>query len=117
MVTKGYGFPCCGQSQPPLFQGRKEEAEMANINVLSGLYNHYLTTYAPKKLRSNKADIDRDSELRKVYNSMIKLNKEAPLSIVNNSEEAVSFAVDMKENAREFKNTISSLSGIGEFQI
>ncbi len=90
---------------------------MANINVLSGLYNHYLTTYAPKKLRSNKADTDRDSELRKVYNSMIKLNKEAPLSIVNNSEEAVSFAVDMKENAREFKNTISSLSGIGEDEL
>ena len=57
-----------------------------NFSALNTVYNHYLTSYAPKGTTS--LDTHKKSELRNIYNNIIKLNKEAPLSIVDNSAEA-----------------------------
>ncbi|NLG03320.1 MAG: flagellar capping protein [Clostridia bacterium] len=87
---------------------------MANIAALNTVYNHYLTTYAPKSTTS-QYDTHKKSELRSVYNSIVKLNKESPLYLFEPNESTQAFAVCMKENARELKNIISSLSS-GESQ-
>lgn len=84
---------------------------MANI-ALNTVYNHYLTTYS--KTQPSSYDTHKKSELKKVYNSIIKLNKDAPLSIIDDSKEAKSFAIGLKEDARALRNTIASLGGLDE---
>lgn len=80
--------------------------------ALNTVYNHYLTTYAPKT--STQYDSHKKSELRNIYNSIVKLNKESPLYILDSSRESRAFAVGLKENARTLRNTIASLGGLDE---
>ncbi len=84
---------------------------MADILALS-VYNHYLTSYASKG--STSFDTHKKSELRNIYNSIVKLNKESPLYLPNNSNESKIFAIDLKEDARQLQNTIASLGGLDE---
>ena len=87
----------------------KGGASMANIAALNTVYNHYLTTYAPKST-SSQYDTHKKSELRSLYNSIVKMNKESPLYLFSSDASTGKFAVGMKENARELTNVISSLS-------
>lgn len=86
---------------------------MAYNAALNTVYNHYLTTYAPKR-STTQYDTHKKSELRSIYNSIVKLNKEAPLYILDSSKESREFAVGLKENARALRNTIASLGGLDE---
>ncbi|MBO4337972.1 MAG: hypothetical protein J5842_07845 [Lachnospiraceae bacterium] len=53
--------------------------------------------------------------LNQVYNSIVKLNKESPLAILDKSDEAKSYAIALKENARSFRRAVlSTQSDIGE---
>ncbi|MCQ2520208.1 MAG: flagellar filament capping protein FliD [Lachnospiraceae bacterium] len=88
---------------------------MANNAVINNIYNYYLTTYAPKT--DTKFDTHKRSELRGVYNSIVKMNKEAPLFIVDTSQATKEYAVGLKENARNFRNTIASLGGLEDDQL
>ncbi len=84
---------------------------MAYSMALNTVYNHYLTTYTPKTTRY---DTHKKSELRSIYNSIVKLNKDSPLYILDSSRESREFAVSLKENARGLRNTIASLGGLDE---
>lgn len=86
-----------------------------SISNLTNVYNFYMTTYAPKS--SSPYDSHKKSELRSVYNSIVKMNKESPLCILDTSKEAQEFAVGMKENARELRNTIASLGGLDDEEL
>lgn len=83
-----------------------------NFAALNTVYNHYMTTYATKG--SSPFDTHKKSELRNIYNSIVKLNKESPLYILDTSKETQSFAVGIKEGARSLRNTIASLGGVDE---
>ena len=83
-----------------------------NFSALNTAYNYYLTTYAPKG--STSFDSHKKSELRNVYNNIIKLSKESPLYLLNEKKDYKSFAVGLKENARSFRNTVASLGGLEE---
>lgn len=85
---------------------------MANFSAINSIYNYYLTTYAPKT--DSKFDTHKKSELKSVYNSIVKMNKEAPLFIVDKTQDTKEYAVGLKENARALHNTIASLGGISE---
>lgn len=86
---------------------------MAYSARLNNVYNHYLATYyAPKS--TTRYDTHKKSELRSIYNSMVKLNKESPLYLLNNTKETHGYAVGLKENARALRNTIASLGGLEE---
>lgn len=87
---------------------------MASI-ALNNVYNYYLTTYA--KNTPGSYDAHKKSELRNVYNSIVKQNKESPLFIIDNSPETKSFAVGLKEDACALRNTISSLGGLKEDEL
>lgn len=78
--------------------------------VLNNVYNHYLTAYAPKS--TTRFDTHKKSELRNVYTSIVKLNKDAPWYLPDTSDETRAFAVGLKENARSLRNTIASLGGL-----
>lgn len=86
---------------------------MAYNPVMNTVYNHYLTAYAPKRTTS-QYDTHKKSELRSIYNSMVKLNKDAPLYLWDTGREAREFAVGLKENARLLRNTIISLGGVSD---
>lgn len=91
-----------------IFHGRKEGLVLSAI--LTNVYNHYLTTYAPKS--TTQFDTHKKSELRSVYNSIVKLNKESPWYLPDNRTETMGYAIGLKENARELRNTIASLGGL-----
>lgn len=80
--------------------------------VLNAVYNNYLTTYTPKAL--TRYDTHKKSELRSVYNSIVKLNKEAPWYLPTTNQDTQRYAVDIKENARDLHNTIAQLGGLEE---
>lgn len=87
---------------------------MAAYNsAIDNVYNFYLTTYAPKGSVS-KYDTHKKSELRGIYNSMLKLNKDTPLYILDSSKESREFAIGLKEDARALRNTIASLGGLDD---
>lgn len=88
---------------------------MTYSTSLHTVYNHYLTTYAPKT--TTRYDTHKKSELRSIYHSIVKLNKESPLYILDSSNESRAFAVGLKENARTLRNTIASLGGLDEAEM
>lgn len=88
---------------------------MANLAVLDNVHNYFMTTYADKT--NSPYDTHKKSELRGVYNSIVKINKESPLYILDDSQESREYAIGLKENARSLKNTIASLGGMEEEDI
>ena len=81
-------------------------------SVLNAVYNNYLTAYTPKPL--TRYDTHKKSELRNVYNSIVKMNRDAPWYLPTTSKETQNYAVDLKENARELHNVIAQLGGLEE---
>ena len=88
---------------------------MANMMALNTVYNYYLTTYSRGPM--TKYDTHKKSELRDIYNSIVKLNKESPLFLPDTTKESQAFAVGVKEGARELHNTIAALGGIDENEL
>lgn len=78
--------------------------------VMNTVYNNYLTSYMPKPL--TRYDTHKKSELRNVYNSIVKLSKDEPWYLPTTSRDTQKYAVDLKENARELRNTIAQLGGL-----
>lgn len=87
---------------------------MAYTAALNTVYNYYLSTYVKPTKGSSQFDTHKSSELRSIYNSIVKLNKESPLSIFDTTKDTREFAIDIKENARSLCNTIASLGGLDE---
>lgn len=81
---------------------------MANT-IMASVYNHYMATYTPKS--DAKLDSHKKGELKDIYSSILKMNKEAPLYILDHSEETKSFAISLKENARQLQYTILQSAG------
>ncbi len=78
--------------------------------VMNTVYNNYLTSYMPKPL--TRYDTHKKSELRNVYNSIVKLSKDEPWYLPTTSKDTQKYAIDLKENARELRNTIAQLCGL-----
>lgn len=84
---------------------------MAYNSKIDNVYNHYLTAYAPNN-KVSKHDSHKKDELRGIYNSMLKLNKDSPLYLLDTSSDSREFVVGLKENARSLRNTIADLGGL-----
>jgi len=78
--------------------------------VLNTVYNNYLSAYTPKTL--SRYDAHKKSELRNIYSSIVKMNKEAPWYLPTNNQETQQYAVNLKENARQMHNNIAQLGGL-----
>lgn len=79
--------------------------------AIDTVYHYYLSTYAHSTV--SRYDSHKKSELRDIYNQMVKTNKDSPLYKLQNSKEVTRFAIDVKENARNIQNVIASLSAEG----
>lgn len=82
---------------------------MANV-IMNTIYNHYMTTYSPKKTDA-RLDSHNKSELKNIYGKIVKMNKEAPLYIFDQSKQTTSFALALKENTRQLQHTILNSAG------
>lgn len=80
--------------------------------MINSAYNYYLSTYG--KSAVSRYDTHKKSELRNVCNNILKINKESPLYKIRNNKQIPTFLIDIKENARQVKNVVSSLSDSGE---
>ena len=78
----------------------------------NSFYNNYLSTYAPKSV--TKYDTHKKSELKSVYDSIVKMNKDSPWYLPTTSKETQHYAIDVKENARSLHNTLAGLGGLEE---
>lgn len=78
--------------------------------ILNAAYNNYLTAYTPKSI--TRYDTHKKSELRSVYNSIVKMNKDAPWYLPTTDKNTQHYAVDIKENARALRNTIAEIGGL-----
>lgn len=83
--------------------------------ILNTIHNHYLTTYAPSSI--SRYDTHKKSELRAVYNSIVKLNKESPWYLPIRNMDVQRYAIELKESARDLHNTIASLGGLDESEL
>lgn len=77
---------------------------MAKIDA----YAYYLSTYGQN--RPTRYDSHKKSDLRKVYNAIVKTNREAPLYKLSGADEVAKYAIDIKENAKAIQNVVASLS-------
>lgn len=82
---------------------------MANT-VMTTVYNQFSTTYMQKKALG-RYDTHKRSELRTLCNSMAKVNRDAPLYLIDGSAESKRYVIGLKEDARELHNTIISAMG------
>lgn len=81
-----------------------------NSALTANVYNHYLTAYAPKSI--TRYDTHKKSELRSIYNSIVKLNKDSPWYLETKGRATQEYAISIKENARLLHNSIASLGGL-----
>ena len=79
---------------------------MANI-IMSGVYNHFLTTYASPD--TSKSDTHKRNELRDIYKSIVRINKDAPLYLLKRDCDIEESAVALKEHTRKFRNSLYML--------
>lgn len=83
---------------------------MARIDA----YAYYLSTYG--QIRPTRFDAHKKSDLRKVYNAIVKTNREAPLYKLSANDDVAKYAIDIKENAKSIQNVVASLSdSYGDF--
>lgn len=75
---------------------------------IDSAYDYYLSTYGAQE--TSRYDAHKKSDLRKVYNHIVKTNKESPLYKISDLESAKKFAIDIKETAKSIQNVVSSLS-------
>lgn len=70
--------------------------------MIGSVYDYYLTTYVGKP--STRSDTHKKSELRNIYNNIVKISRKSPLYKVDVSESIQRYAIDLKENARSIKS-------------
>ena len=80
---------------------------MAGIS-LNGAYNHFIQDYVSKDI--THADTHRKDELRDVYKSIAKLNKNSPLYLLTDDDKSRNDAIEIKEKARQLQGNILGLN-------
>lgn len=85
---------------------------MANEAILNNIYNYYHTTYMPKT--SSKYDAHKKDDLKNIYNSIRKIDKEAPVFLLDRSADLEKYTIQMKESALKFRDDVANLGGLDE---
>lgn len=76
--------------------------------AIDSAYHYYLSTYGTSGV--SRYDTHKKSQLRAVYNNIVKTNKDSPLYKIKDSGDIKKFAIDIKEHTRSIQNVIASLS-------
>lgn len=76
--------------------------------MISNVYNYYMSQYGIRPYDKHSAH--KKSELRDIYNNIVKLSKSSPVYKVDVSEASQKLAIDIKENARSLSNITDDLT-------
>ncbi len=76
--------------------------------MISNVYSYYMSEYGVRPY--NRHNAHKKSELRDIYNNIVKLNKSSPFYDVDVSEESQKLAIDIKENARAISDITGDLT-------
>ena len=77
--------------------------------MIDSAYQYYLSTYRNSAV--SRYDTHKKSQLRDVYNRIIKINKESPLYKIKDAGDVTKYAIDIKETTKSLQNVIASLEG------
>ncbi len=77
--------------------------------MIDSAYQYYLSTYRNSAV--SRYDTHKKSQLRDVYNRIIKINKESPLYKIRDAGDVTKYAIDIKETTKSLQNVIASLEG------
>jgi len=75
--------------------------------IIDSAYQYYLSTYRSSAV--SRYDTHKKSELRDIYNRIVKINKESPLYKIKDVGNVTKYAIDIKETTKDLQNVISSL--------
>lgn len=76
--------------------------------MIDSAYQYYLSTYGNSNV--SRYDTHKKSQLRDIYNRIVKSNKESPLYKIKDTGDVKKYAIDIKESTRNIQNVIASLS-------
>lgn len=85
---------------------------MANNIMSNGIYNHFLTSYASNDI--TKADSHKKDELKDIYKSIVRINKDSPLYLLKQDSVNEETAIAFKESARKLQGDLAMLKGDGD---
>ncbi len=79
--------------------------------MISSAYTYYLSQYAGRENSNtnNRYTTHKKSELRNIYNSMVKANRRSPLYKIEEPDEAQKYAIDLKEASFALIDVASAL--------
>lgn len=80
--------------------------------MINSVYDYYISTYGNRTV--SRHDTHKRSELRDIYNTIVKINRAAPLYKVDMSESSQKLAIDIKEAARSLTDTLSDITDISD---
>ena len=80
--------------------------------MINSVYDYYISTYGNRTV--SRHDSHKRSELRDIYNNIVKINKASPLYKVDMSESSQKLAIDIKEAARALTDTLSDITDIAD---
>ena len=78
--------------------------------MISHVYSNYIAEYGMRPY--SKHSTHKKSELKSVYNSIVKLNKSSPFYKLDVSDNAQTRAIDIKENARSLAEITEDLTDV-----
>ena len=77
--------------------------------IIDSAYQYYLSTY--RNTAVSRYDTHKKSQLRDIYNRIVKINKESPLYKIKDVGNVTKYAIDIKETTKSLQNVIASLDG------
>lgn len=80
--------------------------------MINSVYDYYISTYGNRTI--SRHDSHKKSELRDIYNNIVKINRASPLYKVDMSESSQKLAIDIKEAARALTDTLSDITDISD---
>lgn len=83
--------------------------------MINSVYDYYISTYGNKSI--SRHDSHKRSELKDLYNNIVRLNKATPLYKVDMSESSQKLAIDIKEAARSLSATLGDITDISNGDI
>ena len=73
------------------------------------IYNYLMSDYVSQENYRYNPTVHKKSELKKIYNDIVKISKESPSYLFKASEETQSFAIQLKEGSLSLQNTLYNL--------
>lgn len=80
--------------------------------MINSVYDYYVSTYGNRTI--SRHDSHKRSELRDIYNSIVKLNRAAPIYKFDLSVRSQKLAIDIKEAARSLTDNLCDITDIAE---